>query len=154
MGSPGGDFQPPVRELLFWGPCLKPNELECKMGFEPQRPERFCNVGRTTSAKDADDQVSQGRHYPWTIAGSDLGAVFVEGHVADPMDFVFNAPMAAVEFEYLLGGSLIRRAAGDSIHRFGGHLVLPEMSYLPADAKDLAHIRKLPVVVEFFADPY
>lgn len=76
------------------------------MGLERKGPERLGDVGRTTFAQDADDEIPQGGHHSWTGAGSDLRAVFVEGHIADPVESVFDAPLASIECEDSLGGSL------------------------------------------------
>lgn len=83
-----------------------------------------------------------------------MRTIFVKGHVAYPMKSVFNTPLATIEFEYPLGGSLIRRETRDAVHRFTGLSILAEMGYVPTNAEDLTHIRKLQVVVELFADPY
>jgi len=142
----------------FWvhraGRSLQTDRLECQMAPKRKGSERLGDVGCTASAEDADNEVSQGRHDTWAGTSSDLRSVFVKGHVADPMEFVFNAPMHAVEFEYPLGRSLVRREAGDPVHRFGGLPILADMGYVTADAKDLAHIGKSQVAVELFAGPY
>jgi hypothetical protein len=95
-----------------------------------------------------------GCHHSGASAGSDLRTVYVECHIADPMESVFDAPLAAVEFQYPLGGGLCGGQAGDTIDRFGGFLVFPEMRDVAADAKDLTHIREFQVVVQLFAGPY
>ena len=70
------------------------------------------------------------------------------------MESVFDAPLSTVEFEDSLGGSLSGRQAGDSVNRFGGVLVVPEMSYVPADTKHLTHVGEFQVFVQFFIGPY
>lgn len=70
------------------------------------------------------------------------------------MESVFDAPLAAVEFQYPLGGSLCGGQAGDAIDRFGGFLVLAKVRYVAADAKDLTHIREFQEVVQLFTGPY
>ena len=70
------------------------------------------------------------------------------------MESVFDAPLAAVEFQYPLGGSLCWGQAGDAIDRFRGFLVLAKVRYVAADAKDLTHIREFQEVVQLFTGPY
>lgn len=123
------------------------------MDVERKPPERFGDVGCTASAENADGEIPQRRHHSGAIAGSDLGAVFVEGYVADPMESVFDTPLASVEPEDSLGGSLRRGEAGNTIDCLGGFLVFPEMSHGPPYAKDLAHVRELQVIVQLFAGP-
>jgi len=69
------------------------------------------------------------------------------------MEFVFDTPLASVEPEDSLGGSLRRGEAGNSIDRLGGFLVFAEMSHGPTYAKDLVHVREFQVVVQLFAGP-
>lgn len=47
-----------------------------------------------------------------------------------------------------------RGKAGDTIDRFDGVLVFPEMGYFPPDAKHLTNVGKLEEVIEFLAGPY
>lgn len=69
------------------------------------------------------------------------------------MESVFDTPLASVEPEDSLGGSRGGGEAGNSIDRFRGFLVFPEMSDIPTNAKDLPYIGKFQVVVQLFAGP-
>ncbi len=69
------------------------------------------------------------------------------------MESVFDAPLASIECEDSLGGSLDGGQAGNTVDRFRGVLVFPEMRYFPADTEDLTHIREFQVIVQLFADP-
>jgi len=43
------------------------------------------DVGPAGQAEQADGGVAQGRHHVGRVAGADLGAVLIEGDIADPV---------------------------------------------------------------------
>jgi hypothetical protein len=53
------------------------------------------DVGGAGESVDADGQVAQGGHGGGAGAGADLGVVLGEGDVADPVQAVLDAPVAA-----------------------------------------------------------
>jgi hypothetical protein len=57
--------------------------------------ERRGDAGSTSQPQDGDDQVAQAGHDVGTAGGADRGAVFAEADVADPVEAVFDAPVAA-----------------------------------------------------------
>ena len=52
------------------------------------------DVGPAGQTEQADGGVAQGCHDVGCVAGADLGAVFVVGDVADPVESVLDAPVA------------------------------------------------------------
>jgi hypothetical protein len=52
--------------------------------------ERRGDAGSTSQPQDGDDQVAQAGHDVGTAGGADLGAVFAEADVADPVEAVFD----------------------------------------------------------------
>lgn len=93
----------------FWMECsLQTDESESQVGFECRASEGFGDVCGTTFAEDTDDEVPQRGHDPWADSGPDLRAVFIEGHVSDPMEFVFDTPLSSVECEDAFWGSIGR----------------------------------------------
>ncbi len=53
------------------------------------------DVGGAGEAVEADGEVSQGCHHGRTVAGTDLGEVFGEGDVADPVQPILDAPVGS-----------------------------------------------------------
>jgi hypothetical protein len=58
--------------------------------------------------KERNDQLAQGSHNLWGIAGAQSGAIFAKGHVTHVMERVLNAPMAPRQFQKALGGGQMR----------------------------------------------
>jgi len=53
------------------------------------------DAGGSGQPQDGDGQVAQAGHDAGAAGGTDLGAVFVEVNVADPVEAVFDALLAA-----------------------------------------------------------
>ena len=51
------------------------------------------DVGPSGEAEQADGGVPQGGHDRWCVAGTDLGAVFIESDISDPVQPVFDTPV-------------------------------------------------------------
>ncbi len=62
-------------------------------------PQRGGDARAARQAQERDREVAETRHDLRPGAGADLGAVFVEGDVAHPVEAVLDAPVAAVERE-------------------------------------------------------
>ena len=60
--------------------------------------ERSSYVGDQAS-QQADDEVSQTGEHLGSMPLSYLGAVFIDSDVADPVQAVLDAPVAAIEFQ-------------------------------------------------------
>ena len=76
----------------------------------PQEPE----AGVATGGKD-------GRR----LAGADLAAIFVPGHVAYPMQAVLDLPVAAPQRQQACRIGLLRRETGQGDGCFAGRLARP-----------------------------
>jgi len=61
--------------------------------------ERRGDVAGTGHTEQRDGQVAQRSHDLCAHPFADLGAVFVKGDIADPMEAVFNRPMAPAQAE-------------------------------------------------------
>src|SRR5262249_56929920 len=57
------------------------------------------DIGLAEEAEQADGGVAEGGHDLGRAALAHLGAIFVEGYVADPMRAVFDPPMVPTEAE-------------------------------------------------------
>lgn len=58
-------------------------------------PERGSGAGVVGQTQDCDGEIPQGGHDSWGAGGADLGAIFVEVHVTDPVQAVLKGPAAA-----------------------------------------------------------
>ena len=88
-----------------------------------------------------------------TRAPAHTAAVFVEGHIADPMEPVFNRPMVSAQGEQALGIGLLGFQAGEAINGFGAELLGDLIGGVPADREDLTHMGKGDVIVQIGAGP-
>ncbi len=73
---------------------------------------------------------------------ADAAAIFIEGPIADPMQAVFNGPMAAIEREQAGWVRFLRTQAGDAIDGFGAGFPGDELGGVALDAKDLSGVGK------------
>ena len=73
------------------------------------------DVGRAGGAVQADREVPKGRHDGWAVAGTDLGAVFVEGHIAYPVQAILDAPVRAERVGELLCVGRVEAQVGDRV---------------------------------------
>ncbi len=80
--------------------------------------EREGEVSGTSDAEQRDRQVAERGHDLSASASADSRTVFIEGHIADPVETVFNGPMAAAQGEEALGRSFFGEA-GDDVNGFG-----------------------------------
>jgi len=111
------------------------------------------DVRSARQAHEADGEVAKASEHLGTVACAHLTAILVEGDVADPVEPVFDAPVASGEFEQLGGRGLVRRearqAADDLVMELAGGKDFAQAF----DLKDLAAVGKVDVVVEFGAGP-
>lgn len=68
----------------------------------------------TSHAKEADGEIAQGGHDLGASKLADLATIFIEGDITDPVESVFNGPMAAVEGEDAGGICLSGGEAGNA----------------------------------------
>ena len=77
------------------------------------------DVGGAVESVGADGEVAQGRHDGGAVAGADLGVVFGEDDVADPVQPVFDGPVPADGVGDLVGAGVVPGQVGDGIDGFG-----------------------------------
>lgn len=88
-----------------------------------------------------------------SCATAHLGAVFIEGHIADPMKAVFNAPVAAARIEQACRVGILGRETGDPVNGFGREFVAGEVRCFAANRADLLGVRKIQISLQFGAGP-
>ena len=80
-----------------------------------------------------------------SVVGPDAATVFIEHHIAHPVELVFDAPMAAIQREQLLGIDLITAQRRDAVDDFRRGLRLAGLplarSPTAGDAEGLLHPR-------------
>lgn len=150
----GGRARPCARPLGL----AQPEELEGvsapehqaqrAMGAEGEEAQHagqilWSGAGQTD---EADGEVAQGGQDLGSEALAHAAAILVEGDVADPVQAVFDAPVAAVELDEALGGGLLWGQAGDEIGPLGGGTAFSVDGAL--DAGDLGEVGEVEVVVE------
>src|SRR5258707_8691235 len=98
------------------------------------------DVGMAGAAQQAEAGVATGGEDGGGVAGADLAAVFVQGHITHPMQAVLNLPVAAPQRQQPGGIGLLRRPAGQREGHFVGGLARPhaaDVLHLAHDAADL-----------------
>lgn len=87
------------------------------------------------------------------MAGSYSTSVFIVIPVDDVMAAVFNTPVAAIDFQNLVGVGLVWRLTGDAVSPFAGNFSRLFVGSLPFDQKDLAKVGEVKIIIEFRRDP-
>src|SRR5215212_6932468 len=106
--------------------------------------ESSSDVGGTGGAQQADGEVTAGGEGVGDGAGAHLGAILLEGDVADVVEAVLDAPVSSSQSQERLGVGLLGRQAGDVVAdlRLGGDdLAAPDLEAMPLDGPDLAEVR-------------
>ena len=106
-----------------------PNEANRSVLFPRTAPEALCNIGHARHAQQTDCQIANCSHYlgPRMLANS--GTVLIEGHIADPMNPVFDRPVITVEIEQSCRFGLVGGKAADSVGVLGTKRFPLEMSF-------------------------
>jgi hypothetical protein len=86
-----------------------------------------------------------------SVANSDLRAVLIEGDIPDPVQSVFNGPMATDQLEEANGVRLLRGEAGDAVDDFVVLFVGEGVGDVAINTKDLGDMGEADIVVEFGA---
>ena len=134
------------------------------MGLQTDQPESFFDVAGEmpqlagdirgpSQAQQSDDQVAQGGHHLSRSALADSAAVLVEGHVADPVQPVFDAPVPAVELQKLRGRRDVGRHARDAVGDLATLLRPVQVADDPFDAEDLPDVWEIDVAVQILTRP-
>ena len=100
-----------------------------------------------------DRKIAHGGHHLSTLAAPYPAAVFIEGHIANPMQTVFDGPVAATQPQQPLRISDCAGEAGDTIHRFRASFLADHVRGFPLQDEDLGSMRKMNITVEFLTGP-
>lgn len=106
------------------------------------------HVREAGQTAEGDGEVVQAGHDRWTVADTDTRAVLAEGHVADIMGAVLDAPVAAVELQQAVRVSLLRRQTGHEEDGLVALLTGFELGDFAFDATDLGDIGEVDIIVE------
>jgi hypothetical protein len=82
-----------------------------------------------------------------------LGAIFIEGDIADIMASVFDAPVSPVDFQELFRRRFVRFQAGNQINGFTSFLAGFEDFRMAFDAGDLPTEREIDVIIQIGGGP-
>lgn len=96
----------------------------------------------------ADNEVADAGQHARAVAGADLAAILVEGHIAHPMQTVLDAPMTPIERQQALRRGLGGCEIGDQPGPFERVFTGPARGYLAFDQGHLADMRKAHIGVE------
>lgn len=80
----------------------------------------FGDVGGPVESVQVQGGVTQGGHHLGSVAGADGRAVLVEGHVADPVDRVLDAPVLAQPGRDHRWSGVLERQAAQSVDDLDG----------------------------------
>lgn len=115
--------------------------------------QRRGDVAGTGHAEQRDGQIAQRSHDLCAHPLADLGAIFVKGDITDPMEAVFNRPMAPAQAEQASGSRSLGREAGNAIDGFAAGFLGDQFGGVALQAEDLGAMRKLEVARQFGAGP-
>ena len=111
------------------------------------------DVASASDAKDGYGKIPDGGHDLSSGATAYLGAVFIEGHITDIVEAVFNAPVVAAGSEQALGIGAFGVETGDPVDGFGAEFVADQVRRFATNREDLIGVGKIQISVQFVADP-
>lgn len=123
------------------------------MGVSRQGAQCRRDIGSAGQAQEVDDEVSQTGEHLGSMAFSDAAVVLVKGHIADPVQTVFDGPVAPGEVEKLVGRGAVRSSAGDPADDLPAGLAGRERIGDAFDLEDLLAVGEVQVAVELGAGP-
>ena len=91
------------------------------------------DVGRTGTAVNADGEVAQAGHHGRSVSYPDLGEVFGEDDVADPVQAIFDTPVGAGDVGEFGSAELVLGEVGDHVDGFGVPASAAKWPALPGD---------------------
>ena len=115
--------------------------------------ERRGDVSGTGDAEQGDSQVAERGHALGAGASADTQTVFIKGHIADPVEAVFNGPMVAAQGEEALGRGFFGWEAGDAVNDFGPEFLRDYLRGIALDGEDLRGTGKVRISGQFRAGP-
>ena len=111
------------------------------------------DVGGGGHAEQRDGQVAHRGHDLGASAFTDLRAVFINGDVADPVEAVFNRPVAAAQTEQASRIRSLGREAGNPIDRFRAGFLADEFEGVALEAEDLGPRGEIEIAGQLGAGP-
>ena len=106
-----------------------------------------------SDTKNGNGKVAEGGHNLRRGTAADLGAVFIEGHITNVVEAVFNRPVATAGSEQALGIGAFEVKTGDPVDGFGGEFVADQVRRFAANREDLMGVGKIQISVQFDAGP-
>ena len=93
------------------------------------------NLVQARLSHEGEANITQGGEILWALLRFGSAGIFAQAHVADPVQAVFDAPVAAIEGEQIGSGRALGGEAGDGVGDLGRHA-----SLLLNDAFDAADL--------------
>lgn len=112
---------------------------------------RLCDIFLVRKAQDTDYQISQCSHNAGSCFSANTTAVFLKGHIADIMQFVFNTPMSSVEIEQSLRGCFVRRKTGYTKSNVTAKYFAFQISCYALNSDHLLVIREITIALQHCA---
>jgi len=130
----------------------KAEDAKEALGIPGEISSGFGDVQGFVPSTESDHRVPRGREDLRPVAGLNAAGIFCEGLVADPVQPVFDAPVAALIRQQLTCVSLIARQGRDAIGDFPRRLQVAGLAVTegacPCDAKDLGDARPAELLQE------
>ena len=134
MAAPQGYF-------ITSGLTASADEVDSEVRASGVSAQSGGDIGDVAAAEQGDGGVAAGGECLGSSTGADLGAILIEGDVADVMALVLDAPVAAREGEEGGGIRLSSGEAGDGVSDFALDLAGGLTDALSLDPADLLDMR-------------
>ncbi len=132
---------------------LQADQVKGEMRFGGIIAQGLGQVRLVGQAQEADRQVPEGGHDLWGGVRADLGAVFVKGHIPDPVQAVLDGPMPPAPLQQVLRRGPLRRRARDRKGDVLAQRAPGEGRGDPFNPQDLPRVGKCQIVLQRGADP-
>ena len=139
---------------LWWpGFWLEAQEAEGCSQVQGAVPEGCGDVPGPGKAEKANGKVPQPGHCLGGRPLTDTAVIFIKGHVAHPVDAVFDRPVAPVQFQKLPGGCLALGEACDANRNVAILFPTVQASHDTFHPEDLMGVGEVDVVFQLFTRP-
>ena len=115
--------------------------------------KRGRDVASTGHTEQRDGKIAEGGHGLGSGTAADTASVFIEGDIADPVEAVFNRPMAATQTEQGLRTGMFGFKTGDAVNGFGAEFLRHDFRRFTLNGDDLGGVGKIQITVELCAGP-
>jgi hypothetical protein len=85
-----------------WGFPLQAEDPKRETGAAGEVAMGFGGAVEAEEPHHGDGEIAQDRNHPGSGAGTDLGAILVVAHIADPVAWVFDGPVATDQWTCLV----------------------------------------------------